>query len=59
VLEDSGAWVSVEAGRTGEAPDLWVQQKLERVLGFGATSPAEGFGGSSRPLEPPPFRAAS
>lgn len=29
-------------------PDLWVGQNLERVLGFGATSPASGFGGSSR-----------
>ena len=26
----------------------WSRQRLERVLGFGATSPSEGFGGSSR-----------
>ena len=33
------------------SPDLWIQQNLERVLGFGArtTSPEGGFGGSSRP----------
>ena len=30
------------------AAELWKRQRLERVLGFGATSPAEGFGGSSR-----------
>ena len=35
----------------GEAPDLWVQQNLERILGFGHSggSPEGGFGGSSRP----------
>ena len=32
-------------------PDRWVQQNLERILGFGArtTSPEGGLGGSSRP----------
>ena len=36
---------------SGGSPDLWIQQNLERVLGFGArtTSPEGGFGGSSRP----------
>ena len=31
---------------TGETPDLWVQQNLQRILGFGArtTSPDGGFG---------------
>jgi hypothetical protein len=31
----------------GETPDLWVQQNLERILGFGrsGTSPESGFGG--------------
>ena len=28
--------------------DLWNRQRLERLLGFGATSPTGGFGGSSR-----------
>lgn len=31
------------------ATELWKRQRLERILGFGATSPDEGFGGSSRP----------
>lgn len=38
------------ADRTGtESPDLWVQQNLEKILGFGrsGTSPTGGFGGSS------------
>lgn len=30
------------------ASDLWNRQRLERILGFGATSPSGGFGGSSR-----------
>jgi hypothetical protein len=32
-----------------EEPDLWVQQNLERILGFGrsGTSPEAGFGGGS------------
>ncbi len=32
------------------APDLWARMKADRVLGFGATSPAGGFGSSSRAL---------
>lgn len=42
----SGAEISA-----GEAPDVWVQHNLEQILGFGHTgsSPAGGFGGSSRP----------
>jgi hypothetical protein len=28
--------------------DLWTRERLERILGFGATSPSGGFGGSSR-----------
>jgi hypothetical protein len=42
-LEAAGAFEVPQNGTT--PPDLWVQQKLERVLGFGGTSPAEGFGG--------------
>lgn len=30
------------------SPDFWTQEKLERILGFGTSSPTEGFGGSSR-----------
>ena len=29
-------------------PDLWARVEADRVLGFGATSPRGGFGGSSR-----------
>jgi hypothetical protein len=28
--------------------DIWKRQRLERILGFGATSPSGGFGASSR-----------
>ena len=37
-----------EAAPDAPAPDLWVQQNLERILGFGrsGTSPESGFGGS-------------
>ena len=31
-----------------DARDPWTRQRLERILGFGATSPTGGFGGSSR-----------
>ncbi|HEY0370065.1 MAG TPA: DUF4912 domain-containing protein, partial [Chthoniobacterales bacterium] len=29
------------------APEIWRRERLERILGFGATSPAEGFRGGS------------
>jgi phage protein D len=48
VLEQASVSTAI-AAEEASRPDLWVQQKLQRVLGFGATSPAEGFGGSSRP----------
>jgi hypothetical protein len=31
-------------------PDLWARIEADRVLGFGATSPKSGFGGSSRAI---------
>ncbi len=34
--------------RQPQPPMAWTQQRLERVLGFGNTSPSGGFGGSSR-----------
>ncbi len=34
--------------RLPRQPMAWTQQRLERVLGFGNTSPSGGFGGSSR-----------
>ncbi len=48
-MEDAGVWPDVDAGESAQ-PDLWEHQKLERVLGFGTSSPTEGFGGSSRAL---------
>ena len=43
-VADSGS-----AGTRTDSPDLWVQQNLERILGFGrsGTSPERGFGGGS------------
>lgn len=43
ILESAGS-----ASRSPARPSAWTQQRLERVLGFGSTSPAGGFGGSSR-----------
>ncbi len=34
--------------RQSQRPMAWTQQRLERVLGFGNTSPSGGFGGSSK-----------
>jgi hypothetical protein len=32
----------------GHAGEMWLQKKLEKILGFGASSPTSPFGGSSR-----------
>ena len=47
-IDDAAAESRDARGQTG-APDLWVQQNLERILGFGrsGTSPHGGFGGGS------------
>ena len=36
------------SSENANAPVAWTRQRLERILGFGATSPTGGFGGSSR-----------
>ena len=48
-IDDAVAQSSSAATSAGETPDLWVQQNLQRILGFGArtTSPEGGFGGGS------------
>jgi hypothetical protein len=45
VLESAGAFDVPPNAPSG--PDLWIQQKLERVLGFGGTSPSDGFGNAN------------
>lgn len=47
-IDDAVAESAADPAQT-EAPDLWVQQNLEKILGFGrsVTSPASGFGGGS------------
>ena len=47
-IDDAVAEAATDPAHT-DAPDLWVQQNLEKILGFGrsGTSPTAGFGGSS------------
>ncbi len=47
-IDDAVAEAAPESTDT-DAPDLWVQQNLEKILGFGRSgaSPTGGFGGSS------------
>src|SRR3954452_23094216 len=49
VVEEVEAKMSTAPSAGANATEIWKRQRLERVLGFGATSPDEGFGGSSRP----------
>lgn len=47
---DAAAANSPMQTRTPASSDFWTQQRIERVLGIGGSSPANGFGGSSRAL---------
>ena len=49
VVQKVEAKMSTPDSARANAAEIWKRQRLERVLGFGATSPDEGFGGSSRP----------
>jgi hypothetical protein len=49
VVREVEANMSSPDSARANATEIWKRQRLERVLGFGATSPDEGFGGSSRP----------
>ncbi len=48
-IDDAVAQSPAPTAAAGETPDLWVQQNLQRILGFGArtTSPEGGFAGGS------------
>lgn len=49
VLEDSPQFRPAEADFPSGDPAMgWTQQRLERILGLGLSSPGGGFGGSSR-----------
>ena len=50
VLDSAIAGSEQLPSATSHPRDLWAQLDLERVFGFGATSPSEAFGGSSRAL---------
>ncbi|MFL6542207.1 MAG: DUF4912 domain-containing protein [Chthoniobacterales bacterium] len=49
VVQEVEAKMSTPDSARANAAEIWKRQRLERVLGFGATSPDEGFGGSIRP----------
>jgi hypothetical protein len=49
-MDDAVAEMGGAPSEETNPPDLPVQKKLERLLGFGASSPSWGFGGSSRGL---------
>ena len=48
VLEAAASNAPIHSRIPGRS-DFWTQQRIERILGIGGSSPTNGFGGSSRP----------